>query len=159
MTFEWKFLKGSFEEVAFEQAIDWSGGRDGSWGFLSSGNSVDKSQVSDRPLCPLEASLWLMREPEKGGNFTKVMQWLGVKGETWTQDSQLPAQGFGLHRILSNLLTMALKALHHLVLIHIHYLHRRWQPVMDHASSLLHAQTGKWRPTERRAAWGHRAGG
>lgn len=54
MNFEWKVLKGSFDEVAFEQTLEGSGGRDSGQGILSSGDSVNKSQVSDNPLCLLD---------------------------------------------------------------------------------------------------------
>lgn len=38
MNFELKFPKGSFDEVAFEQAFAGSGGRDGGQGILIRGN-------------------------------------------------------------------------------------------------------------------------
>lgn len=37
MKFEWKILRGSFNEVAFEQVLHRLGGRDGGRGFLAEG--------------------------------------------------------------------------------------------------------------------------
>lgn len=43
MNFEWKVLKGFFDEVVFEQIFEGLGGRDSGQGIFSSGDSVDKS--------------------------------------------------------------------------------------------------------------------
>lgn len=56
MTFEWKVRKGSFDEVALEQALK-DHEADGGQGFCSRWGSADKRRVNDCPVCPLGAGL------------------------------------------------------------------------------------------------------
>lgn len=55
MNFELKVLKGPFDKVVFEQGFAGLGRRDGGQDILIRGKSIDKSQVSDSPLCLPEA--------------------------------------------------------------------------------------------------------
>lgn len=137
-----------------ERLLWWSGIWTGHWmirrqteqpGLSQQREPYGQIQVSDHPLCPLEAGLWWGNQRGEVilPRSCSELVWRGQR----TQDSQLPAQGSGLCQVLSSLLTPILKAPHHLALMHFHCLHGRWPWVMDHA--LLFAQTGKFK-----AHWG-----